>query len=376
MNRGQKYLMSFASQVTLAEYIVLFPTHRPETILDRKPQITVQTITRDHRHMAYLVPGTTAGLYTVDLTNSKVTHLYQPVAATADVPEEALTDVSWSDDGTHLLLGSTLAGVHTVRLITLSDGSQVNLTDKYHFDFSTLQFSARDWRQMYWISPDGMRRLDAGAQTVTGILADKVSQFAIAGDRVLYVSSSDLGESLGSLDARDRKQTVIQALVKSPSYAIKYETYQGQDILAIVPSVDQIGTLYTNVFSNDITTKVVAHGVSGIVYSTDGHLATFYGANNYVSYDLEQSGLLARSVSYSATLPAGQAITGISYYDGAHLLINQSGRLIVTEYDGMNTIDLGPVVAGTIPYRLADQRAIIDTIIGTNFTAINSTSIK
>ncbi|MEO7617566.1 MAG: PEGA domain-containing protein, partial [Candidatus Saccharibacteria bacterium] len=221
----QKVLHVIASQVTLAEYIILLPIDRPATIVDRRVQITNQTISRDHRHMAYLVPGAAGGLYTLDLTSTsnRAVRLYQPAAATPEIPAEVLSTVSWSDDASHLLLGSTLSGASTVRLVNSSDGTQTNLTDKYHFDFTSLVFSGRDWRQLYWISPDGIRRLDAGAQTVTGILADKASRLIVAGDRILYIQTSDLGESLGSLDSRDHKQTIVQALVKSPSYDIKYE---------------------------------------------------------------------------------------------------------------------------------------------------------
>ena len=373
-----KVLHVIASQVTLAEYIVLLPKDRPQTIIDRRVQITNETISRDHRHMAYLVPGTGGGLYTLDLSNTsnRPVRLYQPTAATAEIPAEVLTNLSWSDDASHLLLGSTLAAVHTVRLVTASDGIQINLTDKYHFDFTSLVFSGRDWRQLYWISPDGIRRLDATAQTVTGILADKASQFIIAGDRILYVQTSDLGESLGSLDNRDHKQTIVQALVKSPSYDIKYESYQGQDLLAIVPAANGIGTLYTNIFSLDISSKAVATNVAHIIFSTDSHLATFYSSNQIFSYDLEQSGLLSRSVSAHVSYGSGAEISQLSYYDGYHLLTNQNGRLHFMEYDGQNDIDLGPVATGTIPYRVADQRAIIETLMTSQNSALNIISFK
>ncbi len=371
-----KILNVIASQVTLAEYIVLLPQHRPESILDTRVQMQGQVISKDHRHLAYIAPGANGGLFVLDLITGKTSRIYQPAAVNPEVGEEVLTDVKWSDDASHLLLGSNLASTHIVRLITASDGSQTNLTEKYHFDFSTLQFSARDWRQMYWLSPDGLRRLDAGAQTITGILAEKVSQFVVAGDHILYVSSSELGESLGSIDSRDRKLTVIQALVKSPTYSIKYASYQGQDILVIVPSADRIGTMYTNIYSTDITTKVIAREVTSVLFSSNARMVTFYAADKFITYDLEQSGLLARSVIYTTLLPSSQRITNVSYYDGAHLLMNQSGRVIFTEFDGMNSIDLGPIAPGFTPYRLADQRAVIDTsYLGSNYL-VNSISLR
>jgi hypothetical protein len=373
-----KVLHVIASQVTLVEYIILLPKERPATIVDRRVEITNQTISRDHRHMAYLVPGAAGGLYTLDLNNASnhAIRLYQPTIATAEAPAEILTSVSWSDDATHLLLGSTLVSGHTIRLITANDGSQVNLTEKYHFDFTGLVFSGRDWRQLYWISPDGIRRLDAGAQTVTGILADKASELIVAGDRILYIQTSELGESIGSLDNRDRKQIIVESLVKSPSYDIKYESYQGQDLLAIVPSANGIGTLYTNIFSSDITSKVVVSNVTHIIFSTDGHLASFYSPKQIFSYDLEQSGLLSRSISTQVSYAMGSEISNLSYYDGYHLLTNQNGRLHFMEYDGQNDIDLGSIATGTTPYRVMDQRAVIETLMTSQNTALNVISFK
>jgi hypothetical protein len=372
-----KVLKVVASQVTLAEYVVLLPVKRVEAVLDRRPQLIGQTTSRDRRYMAYIVPGANGGLFTLDLTAGRpATRLYAPSTPTDPAQIETLTDVSWSDDATHLLLGSSVGGVRTVRLITASDGTQLNLTDKFHFDFTTLKFSGRDWRQMYWLSPEGLRRLDAGSQTVTGVLAEKVSQFVVAGDRILYVQTGELGESLGALDARDRKSTIIQALVKSPSYVIKYQSYQGQDLLAIVPSSNQTGTLYTNIFSSNPTARVVAQKVTDVIYSEDGHLATFYSPTKLVSYDFEQSGIFARSVSYSVDYPASEAISGLSYYDGYHLLLNQGGKLRFIEFDGQNAVTLGSIVPGSEPQRLMDQRSIITTSTTGETLAIKSISLR
>lgn len=372
-----KVLRVVASQVTLAEYIVLIPQQRTETILDRQIQISSQTITRDRRQMAYIVPGPTGGLYVLDLMDTRpARRLYQPPTTTDPALAETLRDVQWSDDASHLLLGSAINGVYTSRLVTTSDGSQVNLTERFKFDFSTLRFSSRDWRQLYWLSPEGIRRLDAGANTVTGILADKVSQFEVAGERILYVQTSELGESLGALDARDRKSTIIPALVKSPSYVIKYERYRGQDLLAVVPSSTRTGTMYLNIFSTEMTTKEVAQDVTSIIYSEDGHLATFYSPTKLVSYDLEQSGIFARSVSYSASFKEADKVSALNYYDGYHLLLNQNGRLIFVDYDGTNRVDLGPIIPGVAPHRIADQRLIMVLATVGSEAALKSISIK
>lgn len=371
-----KVLKVVASQVTLAQYIVLLPKDRPQTVIDRRAAMTNQVITRDHRSMAYIVPGADGGLYTIDLTSNRATRVYQPIAASGAVAEEVLTDVAWSDDASRILLGSTVAGKYTKRLITVSDGVAQNLTEKFNFDFTSLQFSGRDSRQLYWLNPDGIRRLDLNAQTVTGILADKVSQFVIAGDRVLYVQTTDLGESLGSLDSRDRKETIIQALVKSPTYSMEYQTYQGRDFLAVIPSSNGIGTLYSDIYSNNISAKVVAQNVTDVIYSTDNHIATFYSPTKLVSYDFDRSAQLGRAVTDTALIPIGKEISTLSYYDGDHLLVNQAGRLVFMEFDGQNGVDLGPIALGTVAYRVTDQKAIVHSILGIDNTALNVISIR
>lgn len=371
-----KILSVVASEVTLAQYIILLPNDRPITVLDQKKAITNQAITRDHRNMAYIVPGSDGGLYTMDLTSNSPTRIYQPVTKTAVVGEEVLNDVMWSDDASRILLGSTIDGKYIKKLININDRSIENLTEKFNFDFTSLKFSSRDARQLYWINAGNLRRLDIGSQSVSGILADKVSQFVIAGDKVLYVQTRNLAESLGALDSRDRSQIIIQALVKSPTYAIEYQSYQGHDFLAVIPSSDSIGTMYTDIYSTNITAEVIAQDVTDVIYSKDNHIATFYSSSRIVSYDFDRSSRLGKPIIDAATIPFGREISNLSYYDGYHLLMNQKGRLVFIEYDGQNSVDLGPIAAGTIPYRLTDQKAIIYSTTGIDSVTLNSMAIR
>ena len=354
----EKTLKVVAGQVNLARYVVLVPRSPQATALDTKPSIVAQSMSKDHRHLAYVTGGTDPALYTLDLGNPKPVKLFSAPAATDTVPAEVLTDVTWSDDASHLLLVSTLAGVPVHRLVNASGGEPVNLTNQYHYNFSGLKFSSTNWRQLYWIAPDGLRRLDVDAQTVSGVLADKVTQFWVIPDRVLYVQQTELGPSLWGLDSRDHHQQLIQALAQSDSYSVAYSTYSGDDELAVVPAKTQTGTLYAGIFGDTPVAKIVARGVTNASFAPDGHLLELDSPTLMVTYDLEQSSVYERNVSYTVTDAPGN-LQAISWFDSYHLLSTRDGKLYWSEYDGTNRVELGLAYGALPAYGTADGKSLV-----------------
>jgi hypothetical protein len=234
----------------------------------------------------------------------------------------------------------------THRVISANGNDTVNLTDQFRFNFTGLQFSSNDWHQLYWISPDGLRRVDLSNQSVSAVLADKVSQFeTIDGGRVLYIQATDLGRTLSSIDSHGHKQQLVAALADSESYAMDFAIYNGREQVAVVPSRTQIGTLYSDVYSNHPVAKTIARGVASVNFSPDGHLVTFYAPTTVTTYDIQQSTLLNIFAAFTFTT---NDLQGLSWYDGFHLLRNEGGRLIWSEFDGANRLDLGSV-SGTLP---------------------------
>jgi hypothetical protein len=369
-----KVLKVVAGQVTLARYVILVPKSPQETVLDSRTQIVAQSISKDHRHLAYITGGADPAVYTLDLGNPKAVKLFTPPTATATVPAEVLTAVAWSDDATHLLVTSTAIGLPVHRLVAAGGGDVVNLTDKYKFNFSGMHFSANNWRQLYWISPDGLRRLDTDSQSVSAVLADKVTQFWVVPDRVLYVQQTGLGRSLWSLDAHGKHQELIQALVDSDSYSVTYASYRGDDQLAVVPAKSQVGTLYTGIFGDTPVAKTIAKGVTAASFSPDGHLLVFTAPTSFVTYDLEQSAIYDKNVSYSvADLPALSVMT---WFDNYHLLANRGGKLYWSEFDGNNQIELGSVYGDLPAYSTSDFKSLVEFKPDTTQVRVTQLNIK
>jgi hypothetical protein len=352
----QKTFQVVAGQVSLARYVILVPTKPAKSTLDAHSEIVAEAISKDHKHLAYVTGGVDSALYTFDTGNAKPTKLYSAKAATADTPAEVLRDISWSDDASHLLIVSTVGTATVHRLEAAGGGEPVNLTDQYKFDFSGMKFSGDNWHQLYWISPDGLRRLDVESQSVSAVLADKVLQFWVTSDRVLYVQQTDLGRSLWSLDRGGHHQELIQALPESDSYSVSYASFRGGDELAIVPAKTQIGTLYSGIFGDNPVAKVVAHGVSSATFTTDGHLVAFAGKDSILTYDLEQSNIQNKFVAYA--ISGQQDLEALTWFDNFHLLVNRGGQLYWSEFDGANTVDLGGVAAGLPAYSTGDLKNI------------------
>ena len=203
-----------------------------------------------------------------------------------------------------------------------------------------------------------MRRLDVGSQSVSGVLADKVSQFNIADNRILYVQSTDLGRTLWSTDGRGNNQILIQPLPESDSYSIDATRYNNQDFLSVVPLKTAVGTLYSGIYDANPVSKVVARNVTLTSFSPDGHLAIYNSSTAVKTYDLERSDVDNKTVVYEFPASAG-AITTMTWFDNFHLLMARGGRLIWSEFDGANQVDLGPVSDVLPSYSTSDLKSII-----------------
>jgi hypothetical protein len=354
----QKVLRVVAGRVASAGYVILIPKQPVTAVLDSTPGIVAQAASKDHRHLAYITSGPNPAVVTLDLSNRKVVKLYVPKVATPAEPAETLRDVAWSDDASHLLIVSDVAGQPVHRLAAANGGETVNLTQVYGFNLTGLKFFGSNWRQMYWISPDGLRRLDVDAQTVSGVLADKVSQFWALQDRILYVQQTELGRSLWSIDNRGKKQEIIQALAESDSYEVAAARYSGEDELAVVPAKTQVATLYSNIYGDTPESKVIARGVSGASFSPDGHLLALTAGAAINMYDLERSEVDRSFVLY--TIPAQSAKTMVmTWFDDHHILTNRDGELWLSEFDGDNSVDMGKAYATFPGYSALDAHYVV-----------------
>lgn len=357
----EKVLHVVAGRVALASYAILLPQKPETTVLDSRTQIVAQSISKDHRHLAYITSGAEAAVYTLDFPSKKVTKMYTPKAAAAATPTapatgaETLRDVSWSDDASHLLISSDTDGVAQYRLATAGSTEMLDLTQTFGANLKEPKFSGSNWRQLYWISPEGLRRIDIESSTISAVLADKVTQFWVQPDRVLYVQQTDLGRSLRSLERNGKHDELIPALAESDSYVVSLSRYKGEDELVVVPSKTGVATLYSGIFGDTPVSKVVARDVTAASFAPNGYKLAMSSAKGVTVYDLERTDVDQTPTHYQLNMPEG--LTALNWFDNDHLLSIRGGQVYWSEFDGANTLALGKSV-GLPAYGDSDNKAV------------------
>jgi hypothetical protein len=356
-------------KVTGANYVILLPERLDSDGLATIPSSATNIVTSANgQRLAYVLPGSgtvRATLVTMALPDATpVTRFTVPVPAEG-AAAETITDVQWSADGSHLLLITQSPSGAVYREMAAASGEVIDLTAQYRLDFTGLRFSPNDWRQLFWISPDGLRKLDLGEQAVSGVLASNVTQFDFAGDRLVYVQATSLGKSLMATSLRNpspnNRAQLVAALPQSDRYQLDYGRYQNEDALAVIPTSTREATLYTGIFGTAPVSSVVAREVDNVSFSPDGRYAAFTSATQLVTYNLAAS-TPKLNVNYVANDLAG--LSSLRWFDEYHLVLGLGGKTVFSDFDGTNRTELGNLLPGTTPIGTDNEESVYSVAPG------------
>lgn len=355
----RKRISILASEVTFLQYIFLFPNEIKSQNVTLLAPPTILSGSPDGRRQAYATIDPSPGVWLLDIGNREGSKLYTPQAATDTAPAETVSGITWSADASHLLVHSRLGDANKyIVLAAGQNGGPINLTELFRFEFQDLKFNPSNWRELYFISAEGLRRIDVSSQTVSAVLADKVLSYGFGADRIFYVQAGALGNSLWSLDRDGRKQEIIQSIPGSSQFQIIYSNYHSKDTLAVLPKDSKTLSVYTDIFTNTVKSKVVTKDASDISLSPEGRFIAYHGGM-VGTYDLD-SGL-------GWTVNVGEKVQELSWMSDFHLLISAGSKLVVTEFDGANQVLLHEGVTGAA-FATADQKTVaaISTASGSN----------
>lgn len=345
-----KRVLIRASEVTYVIYAFLFPEKIEPKAVATHTDMFALSASRNGRFLAYGAGGSDSGVWVFDSSNRKTTKIYASRPASDPTPAEQIIKVTWSDDNEHLLVRTTLGEVSNYLVLDLNLATAaVNLTDSFKYDFATARFSLTDWRQLYWISPEGLRRVDINSQSTSAVLVDKVKAFALGGDRVYYIQETALGNSLNALEKNGTKHEIVQSLAQSNEYQIIHSHFKDRDYLAVLPTSARTLTLYSEIFSKNPVAKVLAKDTGQILFNLDGRYLGFSGTSHAGSYDLEKQLLAQFSVP---------AVKDLNWFDEYHMIFNQNGQLTVVEFDGANMTSLMKTDPNSAVYAVAGTRSV------------------
>ncbi len=341
------------SDVTAVTYALLLPNEiksEPVATIDTTTQVVAS---RDRRQFAYLTGAPSPAVWLLSTDRRQSTKLYTAKLANEEQPAETIDSMVWSEDASHLLIRTTIASISQYLVIPASGGSPINLTDLFKFDLAGLVFSPNDWRDLYWISPEGLRRLNVEARTVSAVLADKVSTFTFAGDRLVFVQSTPLGKSVWVSDRNGRDpRRIIESLAEADNYDLRYTNYRGKEWLAVLAVKARTATIYGDIFSPTPRAQVISKSVDHIHFSDDGRYLAVWSADAYGTYDTDKQKI------YWSDLEPG-SLTALSWFDGAHVILNLKGQIRLAEFDGANSTLIISALPSTQVFGTNDQRHVV-----------------
>jgi hypothetical protein len=341
----RKRLEVVGSGVTNANYIWMFPQKIKSDRLTDSAVSFLQP-NRNRRQFAYVGANT---LWMLDVASRKSTKIYTGRAAEAEV----LHEVAWSNDSSHFLLRVTRGAVpHYLIVEAGGDHGVIDVTDTFRFSIDNLRFSEGSWEDLYWVSPEGLRRLSVPSRTVSAPLAEQVVAYTLGQGRIYYVQTTKLGRSLWSLDENGRRHEISQSLPQSERYQLVSSDWRGQTVLAVLPSEARSVTLFSDIASQHPTAKVLGKGVDALVLSPDQRFLALYAGDNLLTYDLDKQYLRRLRL-------AGEQISSLRWFDNYHLLINTPTAVKVMEFDGGNLTQLKPADPSLPAWPTADQRSIL-----------------
>lgn len=352
----QKTVRMVASEVTFAEYILLVPD---QLKFQKMAAVSSPVVAESHdlHHLAF-ASGQQLEAGATDGQPKAIWHLPDTPAA-PDINNPAagqMTALAWSDDNSRLLVTVESQGQSSYWVVWADGSKAVNLTDQFKFDFSGgLVFTPGDAGKLYWLSPDGLRQLDMGAQTVSGVLADQVVQMIPAADRLFYVQQTPLGRALMSMDHSGHKVQAVQVLPVSQSYSVAFTSQQGHDFLAVAPSQTHTATLYLDPYGSHPTTTVISTAANAVSFSTGGTYLLAEGGESAV-YDINRSLLVGAPVIYPLSGVAN--VPSVAWYDDNHLVYQSGSDIWLCEFDGANATRLTDGNAASPAYPLPSSHGL------------------
>ncbi len=317
-----------ASEVVNLASIILVPEKLRTTTITETLDVTSLIASSDRRHTAAITAGAKPGLWRLAPDRATATKVYTPIEG------QTLQSGSLSRDGNRALLRVQQAdGIH-VLYIDMGNGNTQDLTSEYKVALDDLRFSFSDSNRLYWLSNGDLRRIDVGSKTLSAVLADKVANYTYDNDRVIYVQSSQVGKIVAVMDADGKNtKTLIQGVAESPSYLLSYGSWRDKDDLAVVPTSNGQLTVYESIYSDNVISRVVAKDVTGVLSSDDGHYFVFTHTAGFGSYDV------GRAKIYDGLYK--EKVDSISWFNGAHVVVNSGDKTRLVEFDGGNATDIG-----------------------------------
>jgi len=258
--------------------------------------------------------------------------------------------VQWDPGSRYVLMRHTYSGLSEwMRIDTELLQNSVNVTALFSESINSVKFSGTSGNVLYGLINGKLRKLDTSAETISRALVTNVIDFNIYDINTItytgYSTDDKLNRVAGIYRDGDSDPTVLRSIKNAPDLILNIATsrYFDKDYIAITQNnkVDLYAGSYPSSGSTDTSSLVpviemsLNNNIKKITFSSTGEYVVAQSDNQFASYDIEYE--------KSYTVPTGGTM---SWLDKYHLWKVENDKLIVTEFDGANVVDLGTGLAG------------------------------
>ncbi len=355
----QKTVAIKPGTITWLSYVRLVPEERRTLDIPLPAGLTELNQDPDSRYMAGIATAESEAptLVLIDLRNSR-----QPKVAEHALNTEKLTGMDdlriqhnfsiarWSVSGRYLLVKHGFdEKTEWLWFDRDNPGELVNISTLVNLAIDDIQIADND--KVYILQDNGdVRQLTVRTGAVTRPLLSRVSEFGVFDSKtVYYIARQDDQQVAGVWREGWRAPAVLMSTMQSDDSPlhISVSRYFHQDIIAISNgAVVEIyrGTLSTNEQEQDrLMAKSQAQfslkrPLTTLQIGSSGRFVVAENDTSLVSYDLELM-LASQQIKKYSPDP-------VAWLDQYHIWqINKDGTLEMTEFDGVNSYELMPVMA-------------------------------
>jgi len=337
------------SEVTWVQYPLMVPDDLKTTELPLAEPVQAFTQSHNRRLLAMATIGTNAGVIVVESGKSEPRTVF-------NLPSDLLAQgaqieqVSWAQDDDHLLARVRTPTEILYFTFSVSNNTDThNLTREFSLPLDNLEFSFDNWQELYWLSPQGLRKLDLAGRTVSAILAENVHSFIVSPEALFLVQTKDAHQQITRL--QDTTPKVLVENLPAAQYRLAYINFDGKRLLAI----NELGTKQVSIYSSTTDSgqelkPLPNTTATELLPSPDTRYLLMRDGNQFVTYDFEFS----RIYRFSLDLPG---LANLNWSDRYHLLGSAGGRTYMFEFDGGN---LEPLVgqSGLAAFASNDQSLV------------------
>lgn len=352
-------------------YAFLFPEKLESKDLQTYSQSPgLATESPDRRWLVVQQPGTITNFNVVDLSNDQ-----NPIAALS-VPNSVLSPgpgsnklelIEWSTDNRHILIKHTFnGGSNFVVIDREAPNLSVNLNKSFPGEtFDQVKLRDKKFDQFYLLNTkDAVLRSTDIRTKIVSTVANRVLAFQPHGaDVLMYVTDEGAVEGKVFVRIREGLSTyTLREIAAAPAYLIDLARFENSWYMAIGSTADPRIHIYKDAF-NDLKNSNSAKAAPFTVLRLDNPQFVAFSANarflgvqsgsRFAIYDAEMN----RHYNYDtklALLPNQKA----SWMDGHRYAVVSGNKLVVFDYDGINSQTLIGVSPDHLPFFDRDYNAM------------------